>query len=119
TYYAGFRDHLTATATPVAYDPEVGLLLRLSREPRAGEQPLPADTIARAAAAFGSGQVQATGTVTPATGPGSPGAPAPVSTPPAPAATTPPAAPANPSAPSLSIAPPSGNGHAGSSASAA
>ena len=69
THYGGLREHLASAATPVAYQPDLGLLLRLSRVPRPGEQPLPDDTVARAAAAFAGSPLAAPQTGTPAASP--------------------------------------------------
>lgn len=112
THYAEFRDYLAAATTPVAYQPDLGLLLRLSREPRPGEQPLPDDTVARAAAAFGAGQAAGSAPRT-AVDPGTPAA-APPTTP----ASGLPAVPPSRSASSLPTPPATGNGRADSGASA-
>ncbi|HEX7086752.1 MAG TPA: methyltransferase domain-containing protein [Vicinamibacterales bacterium] len=111
THYAEFRDYLAAAATPVAYQPDLGLLLRLSREPRPGEQPLPDDTIMRAAAAFGAGQASRTAQRTP-TDPGTAAA-----TPPTTAVSGSPSGTASPGTTPLSTPPASGNGRPASGAS--
>ena len=53
THYVEFREYLASSGTPLAYDPDVALVLRLTA-PLPGECALPEDTIALAAAAFGA-----------------------------------------------------------------
>ena len=62
THYAEFREHLSSSSVPVAFDQDVGLLLRLSRRDPSDPAALPEDVIAHAAAAFGTARPENTPT---------------------------------------------------------